>query len=125
MMTGEFRRFSIAAARRVGFLSCYDGELRELLLWPQGSPVSIRVASGHAALLLSHCRGIGLQDALKGQSQGLSQVAAGNPGFPQLVTVTSGSISGCLWEVRDTVELGGASRDSSGFGVMEEGLISS
>ena len=28
-------------------------------------------------------------------------------------------------EVRDTVDLGEASRDSSGFGAMEEGLISS
>ena len=50
---------------------------------------------------------------------------AGNPGFPRLVTVTSGSFSGCLWEVRNTVELGGASRDSTGFGAMKEGLISS
>ena len=34
-----------------------------------------------------------------------------------------GSVSGCLWEVRSTVELGGASRDSTGFGAVEEGLI--
>ena len=27
--------------------------------------------------------------------------------------------------IRDTVELGGASRDSTGYGAMEEGLISS
>ena len=49
----------------------------------------------------------------------------GNPGFPGLVTVTSGSFSWCLWEVRYTVEFGGASWDSTGFGAMEEGLISS
>ena len=54
----------------------------------------------------SHGRGTGPQDVLKGESQSLSRVVAGNPGFPQLVTVTSGSISGCLWEVRRTVELG-------------------
>ena len=35
----------------MGFLSSYDGELREPLVWPQGSPVSIRVARGSAALL--------------------------------------------------------------------------
>ena len=35
------------------------------------------------------------------------------------------SFSLCLWEVRNTVELGGASRDSTGFGAMEEGFISS
>ena len=109
----------------MGFLSSYDGELREPLLQPQGSSVTIRVVSVSMAFLSSHGRRKGLQEALNWESRGLSQVAAGNPGFPQLVTVTSGSISGCLWEVRDTVELGGASRDSSGFDVMEEGLISS
>ena len=84
-------------------------------MWPQGSPVSIRVARGSAALLSSHGGGIGPQDALKGDSRGLSRVVAGNPVFPRLVTVTSGSFSGCLWEVRNTVDLGGASRDSTGL----------
>ena len=110
---------------RVGFLSSYDGELREPLMWPQGSPVSIRVLGGSTALLLSHGRGTGPQDLLIRESRGLSRVVAGNPGFPLLVTVTSGSFSGFIWEVRNTVELGGASRDSTGFGAMEEGLISS
>ena len=75
------------------------------------------------ALLSNNGRGIGPQDALKGESRGLSQVVAGNPGFPRLVTMTSGSFSGSLWEIRNTVELGWASRDSTGFGAMEEGLI--
>ena len=57
-------------------------------------------------MLLSHGRGIGPQDALKGESRGFSRVAAGIPGFPRLVTVTSGNFSWCLWEVRNTVELG-------------------
>ena len=81
---------------RVRFLLSYDGELREPLVWPQGSPVSIRVASASAALLSSHERGIRPQDTLTGESRGLSRVAAGNTGFPRLVTVTSGSFSGCL-----------------------------
>ena len=68
-------------------------------MWPQGNPLSIRVARGSAVLLSSHGRGIGPQDALKGQSRGLSLVAAGYPVFPRLVTVTSGSFSVCLWEV--------------------------
>ena len=42
-----------------------------------------------------------------------------------VVPVTSGSCSGCLWEDTDTVELGGASRDSAGCGIIQEGLISS
>ena len=89
------------------------------------SPVSIRVVRGSSTLLWSHGRGIRPQDALKGESRGFSQVAAGIPGFPGLVTVTSGNFLWCLWEVRNTVELGGAPRDSTGFGAMEEGLISS
>jgi len=125
MMMGESHGFSRAAAQRVGFLSSYDEELREPLVWPQGSPVSIRVVRGSTALLSSHGRGIGPQESLKGEYRGLSRVESGNPGFPQLVTVTSGSFSWCLWEVRNTVELGEASRDSLGVSVMEEGLISS
>jgi len=68
VMTGESLGFFGAAERRVGFLSIYDGELREPLVWPQGSPVSIRVVTGSAALLSSHGRGIGPQDTLKGES---------------------------------------------------------
>ena len=109
----------------MGFSSSYDGELREPLMWPQGSAVSIRVERGNEAFPSSQGRVIGPQDTLKVESRGLSRVAAGNPGFPRLVIVTSGSFSGCLWEVRNTVMLGGASRDSTGFGAMEEGLISS
>ena len=45
----------------------------------------MRVASGSASLHLSHGRGIGPQEALKNDSQGLSPVVAGNPGFSRLV----------------------------------------
>ena len=82
MMMGESHGFSRAAAQRVGFLSSYDEELREPLVWPQGSPVSIRVVRGSTALLSSHGRGIGPQESLKGEYRGLSGVAAGKPGFP-------------------------------------------
>ena len=80
----------------VGFLLRYYGELREPLVWLQGSQVSMRVARGNASLLLSHGRGIGIQDALKEDFRGLSRVASGNPVFPRLVPVTSGSFLGCL-----------------------------
>ena len=92
-------------------------------MWRQGIAVFIRFAGANAALLSSHSRGIEPQDTFKGESRGLSRVAAGNPGFPRLVTVTSGSFSVCLWEVRNTVELIVASLDSTGFGAMEEGHI--
>ena len=52
MMTGEPHDFSRVAA---GFSSC-EGELREPLLLPQGSPIPIRVARGSWGLLSSHCR---------------------------------------------------------------------
>ena len=90
------------------FLSSYDFNIREPLVWHQGSPVSIRVSKGIVASLSSRSRGIRAQDALKGESRGLSRVVTGNPVFPGLVTVTSGSFSGCLLEVWNTVELGGA-----------------
>ena len=51
----------------------------------------MRVARGNASLLSSHGRGIGLQDVLKEDFRGLSGVASGNPVFPPLVPVTSGS----------------------------------
>ena len=69
-------------------------ELREPLVWCQGSQASMRVARGSASLLSRHGRGLGPQDAL-GISR-FSRVAAGNPGFPRLLPVTSGSFSGCL-----------------------------
>ena len=80
----------------MGFFTRYDGELRKPLVWCQGSKVSMQVARGSTSLLSSHGRGIGPQDALKKDSRGLSRVAAGNPGFLRLVSVTSGNFSGCL-----------------------------
>ena len=94
-------------------------------MWPQESPDSIRGVRRSEALFSCHSRGIDPQDALKGEYQGLSPIAARNPGLLRLVMVTSGSFSGCLWEVRNTVVLGGAARDSTRFGEMEQGLISS
>ena len=86
------------------FLSSKDGQLKEPLVWPQGSSISIQVARVSMASLSSRGRRIGPQDVLKGEYRGLSGVAAGNPGVPRHVTVTSGSFSGCLWEVRNIVE---------------------
>ena len=87
-------------------LTRYNGELREPLLWRQGSQVSMRVARGSASLLSSHGRGIAPQDALKKDSRGLLRVGAGNPWFPRLVPVISGRSKGaseksgllCSWE---------------------------
>ena len=50
-------------------------------------------------MLSSHGREIGTQDALKKESRGLSQVAAGNPGFPRPQGASQGASekSGILW----------------------------
>ena len=46
----------------------YDGELREPLMWRQGSQMSMCMARGSVSLLSSHGRGIRPQDALKTDS---------------------------------------------------------
>ena len=63
---GGISWFFSSCSPSVGFLMRYNGELREPLVWCQGSPVSIRLARGSVALLSIHCRGIRPQDAQKG-----------------------------------------------------------
>ena len=48
-------RFSRAAAGKLGFLSSYNGEFWDPLMWPQESPVSIRIATGLLGFLSSRC----------------------------------------------------------------------
>ena len=86
---------SLSCRASVGFLTKYDEDLREPLVHCQVSQVSMHVARGSVSWLSSHGRGIATQDILK-HSLGLSRVAVENPGFPQLVPVTSGSFSLCL-----------------------------
>ena len=62
------------------FLSRYHGELREPLVLPQGSQVSIRVESASMGVLWIHGRGIRPQFTWKVDSQGVSLVAAGSVG---------------------------------------------
>ena len=100
-MTGESCGFSRIVMGSLGFLSNYDRIVSGPLVLPLGSPVSIQVARGSTGLLSNHGRVIGPQFVLKGESRGLSRVAAGNFGFPRVVTVTAGSFSWCLWEVRN------------------------
>ena len=93
--TGASQGFPRTAEPMGVFLPRHDEDLREPLVPLQGSQVSMRVARGSVSWLSSHGRGIATQDILK-HSRGLSRVAAENPGFPQLVPVTSGSFSLCL-----------------------------
>ena len=71
-----------------GFLTRQDEDLREPLVWCQGSQVSVPVARGSASWLSSHGRGLGPPDALKKDTRGLSGFAAGKPHFPRLLPGT-------------------------------------
>ena len=70
---------------------------------PQGSQISIQVARGNAGLLWSHGRGMRSQFAWKGESQGVSQGAAGSLGSLKLPWGPEGASnlvsgkSGLLW----------------------------
>ena len=66
--------FSRAAAGNLGFLSSYDEDLREPLMLPQGSPVSMRVARGLSGFLSTRCQVLGPHLELKPETQGSSPV---------------------------------------------------
>ena len=94
-MSGESRGFSGAAVPVWGFsqgttgssgsLSCGVREVKSPYEWRGGARHCSRVMVVESGL-----------NAMKKDARGLSRVAAGNPGFPRLVPVTSGSFSGCL-----------------------------
>ena len=104
-LMGASPGLSRVAAGGLRSLSRYHGELREPLVLPQGSQVSIQVARASTGVLWSHGRGIRPQFAWKGESQGVSRVAAGSVGslkLPQgpegashVVSGKSGILSSC------------------------------
>ena len=94
-MMGESRGFSQAVARCVRFLSSYDGELREPLVLPQGSPISIQVERGSWGLLWSHCRANRPHLGLDPETPCSSPVATGISGLHSRFT----------WGVRPCLEL--------------------
>ena len=59
VLKGESPGFSQVAAANLGFLSSYDGDLRQTLVWPQESPVSMRVVRGLLGFLSSRFRVLG------------------------------------------------------------------
>ena len=58
----------------LGFLSSYNGDLRDPLVLPQESEVSIPVARGLSGFLSSWCKGIGPHLVLRMEPQGSSPV---------------------------------------------------
>ena len=65
----------------LGFLSSYNGDLRDPLVLPQESEVSIPVASGLLGFLSSLCRGIVPHLELRMEPQGSSPVLTWISGF--------------------------------------------
>ena len=133
--TGESLCFCRVVAVGLGFLSSYPGELREPLVVPQRSQVSIRVGRGSAGLLWSHGRGIRPQFAWKRESQRISRVAAGRLGSLELqwgpegashpVSGKSGILSSCEGPLEIPVKLMQGMRASSRVEVGNSGLLSS
>ena len=126
---------SRVVARGLGFLSRYHGELREPLVLPQGSQVSIRVGKVSARVLWSHGRGIRPQFTWKVESQGVSQVAAGSVGSLELpwgpegashvVFGKSGILSCCEGPLGIPLKLVRVTRASSRIEVGNSGFLSS
>ena len=90
-MTGEPRGLSGVAAR----FSSNDWELRETLVLPQGSPISIRVVRGSWGLLSSHCKVNSPHLGLRPETPCSSQVVTGISGLHLRLT----------WGVRPRLEL--------------------
>ena len=73
--------FFSSCSRTLGFLSSYDGDLRDPLVLPQESQVSMRVARGLSGFLSSRCRGLDPHLKLRPEPQGASPVLTRISGF--------------------------------------------
>ena len=68
--------FFSSSGRNLGFLSSYEGDFRDPLLWPKESPVSMRVARGLSGFLSHLCRVLSPHLELRPQPQASSSVLA-------------------------------------------------
>ena len=64
-LRGESPRFSRVVAANLRILSSYDQDFSNPLLWPQESPLSMRVVRGLSGFLCSRCLGQGSLLALR------------------------------------------------------------
>ena len=71
-LKGESPVFSRVAAGNFGFLSSYDGDLRDPLVGQQESPVSMRAVRDGSGFFCSNCRGQGPHLELRPEPQGSS-----------------------------------------------------
>ena len=73
-LNGESPGSPRLAARNLGFLSGYDRDLKNSLVWPPESPVSMRVAMALSGFLCSRCQGRGPHLKLRPEPQCSSPV---------------------------------------------------
>ena len=73
--------FFSSCSRTLGFLSSYDGDLRDPLVLPQESQVSMRIARGISGFLSSWCRGLWPHLKLRLEPQASSPVLTWISGF--------------------------------------------
>ena len=92
-LRGESPDFSRVGAGNLWFLSSYDRELRDPLLWPQESPVSMRVARSLSGFLSSQCRVLGPHLELRSEPQASSPVLTWNSEFRWSFNRVSGLVS--------------------------------
>ena len=134
-LTRESLCLSRVGVGGLGFLCRYHQELREPLVLPQGSQVCIRVARARAGALWIYGRGIRPQLAWKGESQGVSRVAAGSVGSFELppgpegashvVSRKSGVLSSCEGPLGIPLELVQVTRASCRVEAENSGFLSS
>ena len=80
-LRGESPGFSQVAEGNLGFLSSYDGVLKDWLVLLQEGPVSMRVARALYGFLSSRCRVLGPHLELRPETQGSSPVLTWISGF--------------------------------------------
>ena len=74
VLRGRSPVFSQVVAGNLRFLSSCDGDLKDLLMLPQESQVSLRVARGFSRFPSSRCRGLGPHLELRPEPQFSSPV---------------------------------------------------
>ena len=83
-----------------GFLSSYEGDLRDLLVGPQGGPVSTRISRAPYGFLCNRCRGQGPHLELRPEPQGSSPGQTWISGFLWASTWEKGLVSCGAMQVR-------------------------
>ena len=92
-LRGESPRFSRVVAANLRILSSYDQDFRNPLLWPQESPVSLRVERDLSGFLSSRCQGHGPHLELRPEPQGSSPVPTWISGSSGVSAGESGLVS--------------------------------